>query len=576
MLPTSPTAATITVRQALDLLDGNFAALANGVAQRRYVFWLGSGISRDRVDDLKKVIHRVLDFLQKKINQGDANCRYRLALKEALGHAQLSPAEESGIDFAQTIDKWAGLDTILNRLAGAYASLLDVRVDGEEEDYLLWNAVDVVKTFATSSVAPDCEHLCIAILIIEGVIPDIASANWDGLIESAVNELTDASRAALRVCVTADNLREPPLFTRLLKFHGCAVRAGVDPTTYRHLLIARHSQITQWRFNHDYSVMRHQLVDLAVTKPTLMIGLSGQDTNIQDVFAEGEAMMSWNWPSTPPAHIFAEEAIGPAQRNLLKCVYRTDYNANSAAIESGAQFRAYGKPLLTALVLHILCTKLRAFAQAANASALSTDDRTEFEQGIISLRNRLAIAAEPDRLAFIQAFVKSAARNIALFREGILPPVGSSAYHALSTTPVHMISGDSTLQTSGIRELACALGLLGLGEMNALWTIEPGDIAQPTDGSIRVSSSVGVSRVFFAATSRAAVQLEINAIVAADDSDVVIIHSTTPVRRMPRSPSASPGRTGKSGLRNVSMADLLCEALNVGYLQNRFREESAL
>jgi hypothetical protein len=139
-----------------------------------------------------------------------------------------------------------------------------------------------------------------------------------------------------------------------------------------------------------------------------------------------------------------------------------------------------------------------------------------------------------------------------------------------------MISGDSTLPTSGIRELACALGLLGIGEMNAFWTIAPGDIAQPTDGSIRVSSAVGISRVFFAATSRAAVQLEINAIVAADDSDVVIIHSTTPVLRMPRSPSASPGRTGKSGLRNVSMADLLCESLNIGYLQNRFREESAL
>lgn len=51
-----PTAGTITVRQVLDLLDGTFAGLAEGVAQRRYAFWLGSGISRDRVDDLKSVI----------------------------------------------------------------------------------------------------------------------------------------------------------------------------------------------------------------------------------------------------------------------------------------------------------------------------------------------------------------------------------------------------------------------------------------------------------------------------------------------------------------------------------------
>jgi hypothetical protein len=48
----APTALTITIRQAIDLLDSDFAALADGVAHRRYAFWLGSGISRERVDDL--------------------------------------------------------------------------------------------------------------------------------------------------------------------------------------------------------------------------------------------------------------------------------------------------------------------------------------------------------------------------------------------------------------------------------------------------------------------------------------------------------------------------------------------
>ncbi len=38
-----------------------------------------------------------------------------------------------------------------------------------EEDYLLWNAVDVPATFAPASAIPDCEHYCIAILY-EGVL----------------------------------------------------------------------------------------------------------------------------------------------------------------------------------------------------------------------------------------------------------------------------------------------------------------------------------------------------------------------------------------------------------------------
>jgi hypothetical protein len=55
-----PTAANISIRETLDLLDGPFAELSLGVAQGQYAFWLGSGISRDRVDDLKRVITRFL------------------------------------------------------------------------------------------------------------------------------------------------------------------------------------------------------------------------------------------------------------------------------------------------------------------------------------------------------------------------------------------------------------------------------------------------------------------------------------------------------------------------------------
>jgi hypothetical protein len=54
-----PTALAISIQQTIDLLDSDFAELAEGVAESRYAFWLGSGISRERVDDLKPVIARV-------------------------------------------------------------------------------------------------------------------------------------------------------------------------------------------------------------------------------------------------------------------------------------------------------------------------------------------------------------------------------------------------------------------------------------------------------------------------------------------------------------------------------------
>jgi SIR2-like domain len=570
------TALTISIPQTIDLLDSDFAKLAEGVAESRYAFWLGSGISRERVDDLKPIIARVIAYLRDRIDPSAANCRFRVALDDALIHAKLSAAEKAQIDYAKPITEWPVLDTVIARLTSAYARLLDVRLEGEAADYLLWEAVDVTTTFAAAGATPDCEHLCIAILAIEGVLPDVASANWDGLIEAAVDELTDGSGTTLRVCVRADDLREPPLRTRLLKFHGCAIRAGRDPVVYRPLLIARQSQITEWRYNPDYTMMRLQLVNLAATKPTLMIGLSAQDSNIQDVFAEAKALMTWNWPCSPPAHVFAEETLGQDQRNLLRCVYRDAYTAHGSAIEASALLHAFAKPLLIALVLHVLCAKLQAFIPTVKAPSLTAADYAKLKGGIVALRNRLASAADPVRLVFIREFIHRTARGLTLFQEGIMPPAGSRAYRALGGLAVHLIHGDPTLTTSGVREMAAALALLGLGDANGVWAAAPGDPAQRNDGTLRIVSLAGTARLFFVANSGAGIRLEIDAIVRPDDGDAIIVHSTAPVPRMTRTPRAAPGRIGRVGLRNIDMAALLREATDVSDLRRRFREEAAL
>jgi SIR2-like domain len=278
---------------------------------------------------------------------------------------------------------WPVINTVLTNLAGEYSRLLDVRVLGHAEpDYLLWEVVDVPATFARASAAPDCEHFCIAILALEGVLPDVATANWDGLIEAAVDELTGATGISLRVCVLPEDFQKAPLLTRLLKFHGCAVLAAGDPATYRRLLIARYSQITAWPHDVNYALMRHQLVDLAATKPTFMVGLSAQDVNIQYLFGEARALMQWGWPCIPPAHVFAEDVLGQDQRNVLRVVYRDAYDQNVQAVEASALFRAYAKPALTGLVLHVLSTKLRTFIQNIDAPNLPAAERSAVAQGL--------------------------------------------------------------------------------------------------------------------------------------------------------------------------------------------------
>jgi hypothetical protein len=204
----APSAATISVAETLELLDGPFAELVDGFAQRQYGLWLGSGISRDRVDDLRSVIERVLKHLRSKADFSDPACTYVRALNEALDLAQLSDADRHGFDPSQPFADWKPLPTIVARLRNQYATLLDIRIDGYPADHLLWDVVDVPGTFAKADLEPDCEHLCIAILVIEGVLTDIASANWDGLIEKGIAQLTQGAGGVLRVCVkTSGNRR---------------------------------------------------------------------------------------------------------------------------------------------------------------------------------------------------------------------------------------------------------------------------------------------------------------------------------------------------------------------------------
>jgi hypothetical protein len=66
----SISAGSITVSQTLLLLDTEHTTFAEGVADGRYMFWLGSGISLGVVPGLHGVVLKVLKHLPSRMTPG--------------------------------------------------------------------------------------------------------------------------------------------------------------------------------------------------------------------------------------------------------------------------------------------------------------------------------------------------------------------------------------------------------------------------------------------------------------------------------------------------------------------------
>jgi hypothetical protein len=388
MASTGTSASNVSLADTLALLDGPFEAVAKGVSTNQYALWLGSGISRQRMPPTKDLVIHVLAHLQTKCDPGDSECRFAKALDAIIALAKPSADEQSQINYKVAPASWACTDIIAERLTSNYARMLDSPPDGEELDYLVWTALDVAAVYGNPNVKPDVEHLAIAALAVEGVTTDIASANWDGLVEKAAVEITGGSDV-IRVVVQQSDLRKPASQSTLYKFHGCAVLAGSDPQNYREHIVGRASQINGFAALSKNQAVTNRLTDLAATKPTLMVGMSAQDANIQGVFAQASANMNWPWPSTPPACVFAEDVLGTDQVGLLHNVYSSSFTTStSAAIKASAHLRAFGRTLLPALWMDVLRRKLKELIHL-NAT-LPIPERVKLEAGLSEIRDRVA------------------------------------------------------------------------------------------------------------------------------------------------------------------------------------------
>jgi len=299
---TGASANEATVLDVLAKFDGDFATMAAAFGNGEFALWVGSGIS-SKAPNLGKIIERALEFLRQKATDDATQAVFAPAFRRALGYSGMT-AEAVEPYFHVPFSNWSEVDrnTIIDRLRWNYSHLLDVRIPNTSEDYILWDAVDVREAFRNPAL-PACEHLCIAVLALEGAIREIASANWDGFIEAAMERLAGTLSGNLQVVVDPGHLRDVPGKARLIKFHGCIVHATDDPAHYRKFLVGSATQIANWPHQQFYAAVYGEVVSLATNYKALMTGLSLQDGNLRAAFAAARQTNPWPWPCTPQAHV---------------------------------------------------------------------------------------------------------------------------------------------------------------------------------------------------------------------------------------------------------------------------------
>lgn len=566
----------ISVRDTLKLLDGPFEPFAAGVSNGLYAFWLGSGISFGRAPSLRILVGKVVEFVRSQIDHADPNCKFARTLREILGLAGASADERARSKFDEPFASWPDQDAMAWRLVNNYSKLLGLTVDGEDMDYLLWTVIDVGATFADAAMTPDVEHLCLAALSLEGTTPEMLSANWDPLIERAVDTLTDGN-AALSPTVVARpaDLQLPRNKTRLIKFHGCAVKAQDDPGQYRQWLVASNDQVAAFNTQANNQGLVTALTHIVGSKRTLMLGLSAQDANIQGIFNKAANELTWQLGNSPPSYVFSEQELGMDQRSLLKNVYRDQITpANLTSVFESGRIQAYAKRLLTALLLDVWSRKLKALIPLA-PGPLPLAERKHLCTGIVSLRNHLADAAEPE-LDFIDALLDRFGRACKLLRDGQIEQP-NVRFEPISSDVVTALTGNPALGALGLREAAVALGLVGMGLSRSHWIVEAESLDRAS-GVLAVTgkgAAAARTKVYLTASASGAALLRSEGHLVETESPLLIQSQKLAVP-MSRSPRGATGRTGLPKAREVSISTLLQTYATADELYEAFRQELAL
>jgi hypothetical protein len=577
----APDATNISVREVLAKLDTEFASVAQAAENGEFALWVGSGISR-QAPNLGDLIERAFEFLRQKAIDPPTQAAFTLALDEAVTLAGLNPANLRP-QYANPFATWAEMGQIVKALWDQYSDLLDIRILGERGDFILWEAIDVRTAFAHPK-PPSATHLCVGILIMEGAIKTVASANWDGFIEDAVARLSNGAPGILQVIVDPDHLREAPAQAKLLKFHGCVNYATKEPTAFRKYLTGSRTQITEWPDSPEFAPMVNAIINVATNQKTMVLGLSIQDFNLQTIFSKAKQVHAWPWPCTPhaPGHVFCGEQITKGQSNVLKIVYGDAYDTHAIDIQSATHMRAWAEQVLIALVLRVLADKLVRLMQGVLTLSELGSVLPPLQTSLIALRNFIADLAVPDRTSFVNAAVSFWSRMLSIFRSGALP-VNPEAYEVLSTYVPATLHADANATAVGLGRLGLVLALLQNGKADGTW-----DLKLPADANVasgvftaRANRTDATDRPLFVVKS-ATEAIALQKIGAFANDNAVVIHGDETWQALigkgksARKPSSAPGRSGRVETTHVSLGAILSRVPDALTMQQEFATEMML
>lgn len=449
---------------------------------------MGSAISKERVVGLDGVLSTLVENLRQRIaNRTD--CPHYKALMHIIGLAELTPEQIAETDMDVPVSGWAHQTLIVDRLWNKYSKVLGTEVEGQDRlDYLLWDVLGFKQTF--SSQHADAEHLAIGILVLEGVVSELATSNWDALLEAAMEELGQSGNP-YTVAVKGDDLKGPAAIAKLYKFHGCARRAIEDESNYRSLIVAREGAINQWNQNPAFDQMRAQLAALLQRTHTLMVGMSAQDPNIQALFGN----KGWKWNDVPAPIVFATDQVGDGQKIVLEGAYTTpEYEAHRVDILDQAAFPAHAKALFLALVLFVISYKLELLAGKVISAGLSDADKSELTKGIRTLRDKAAATGDAEKYELAQHIARSLGRISEQFFGG-KSHAGVRPYIPIHQKAPHLMSADPMLEHVGQVQVVAALGAIGLEVRDKKWDVKVDDPTVATTGALRIVGAAD-ARVF--------------------------------------------------------------------------------
>jgi hypothetical protein len=574
-----------TVPAVLERLGSTFSTFSTAFNEGKYVLWLGSGISRERVPNVDALLERVVDYLRTRIDDTDTGCAYRTALSEVLRLAGLGREETEEIDFAVAIEDWPLRNRIVSTLVTNYSRVLDVLVgDDNPDDFLVWTALDVPNTYGSPDLEPDVEHYCIAVLMLEGLVTSAVTANWDGLLEKALEELTPAFDSLVRVAVKPEDFRTAGPRIDVIKFHGCAVRARDEEAEYRRLLIARQSQISGWTEQPENKSMRKHLELLYTDRLTLMVGLSAQDANLHTVFAAAIQDLARPWPASPPALVLSEQQLESHHQTLLKLTYGSNHPGNARAIAESAVLGSFGKPTLLALVLSALTDKLSYLVERQVGTDWGSAAVEQLQRGLLGLRDSAAGRANPDnqepleysavaefQREFMARLIDVVNLALTVFRTGRMPTAGGRRYEPLSDRPVTQAVLNADFPSEQFGRLGVALALIGHGDATGHWSAIPGDSKAPGDGVVRLVSGQRDARVFLLKDAATLTKFELDGSFYDSDGDVLIVVADVEPPTFTRSPRSRFGRDGKVSAGRFNVATSIADAASPDDLYEAFK-----